>query len=109
MVSSVSSDKKGDAVNINADDAASALACALKAENLIFLTDISGVQDKNKKRMPILKTGSMDQLIKDQVIKGGMIPKVQSARAAINKGVREINIVNGIFGINLHHGTKIIK
>jgi acetylglutamate kinase len=109
VLSSVASDKKGQALNINADDFASALACALKAQNLIFLTDISGVRNKNKKRIPVLKIGQIDELIEDKTIQGGMIPKVQSARQAISKGVGEVDIVNGSLGIELSQGTRIIK
>lgn len=109
VLSSVASDKDGNPLNVNADDFASALACALKAGNLIYLTDISGVQDKEKNRIPVLKTSRMDTLINDGTIHGGMIPKVQSARNAILKGVGEINIVNGYHGIDLSTGTKIIK
>ncbi len=109
VVSSVGSDKKGNAVNINADDAASALARALKAANLIYLTDISGVQDKYKKRIAVLKISDIDGLIEDKTIKGGMIPKVQSARAAIQKGVGEVGITNGYRGIDLSQGTRIVK
>ncbi len=109
VVSSVGSDATGHAVNINADDVASALAIKLKAENLIFLTNISGVLDQQKKRIPLLKTGKIDALIKKAVITGGMIPKVQSARAAIRKGVGEVDIVNGKFGIDFKYGTRICE
>jgi acetylglutamate kinase len=109
VLSSVGSDKEGEAVNINADDVASALAIQLRAANLIFLTNISGVLDQNKKRIPVLKTGDIDRLIKTGVITGGMIPKVQSARAAIQKGVGEVDILNGKEPIRLDGGTRIIK
>jgi acetylglutamate kinase len=109
VVSSVGSDKEGHAVNINADDVASVLAIALKAQNLVFLTNIGGVLDGEKKRIPILKTKNIDYLIAESVISGGMIPKVQSARAAIHKGVGEIDIVNGKDGIDFNTGTRIVK
>jgi acetylglutamate kinase len=109
VLSSVASDKKGGALNVNADDFASALACHLKAGHLVYLTDIAGVQDKKKKRIPVLKIGEMNGYINDKTITGGMIPKVQSARNAILKGVGEVNIVDGTRGINLNAGTRIIK
>lgn len=109
VLSTVGSDKNGAAVNINADDAASALATKIKAERLIFLTNISGVLNGNKKRIPILKTSKIEALIKNSVISGGMIPKVQSARKAIQQGVGEVDIVLGTKGINFNFGTRIVK
>jgi acetylglutamate kinase len=109
IVSSVGSDRSGNAVNINADDAASAVAVALKAGRLVFLTNIAGVRDALGRRIPVLKIDSIDRLIKDGVITGGMIPKVQSARHAILKGVGEVDIVNGLEGVKVNRGTRIIK
>jgi acetylglutamate kinase len=109
VISSVASDSMGEPVNINADDAASAIAVALKADNLIFLTDISGVLNQKRERIPVLKIKQMAALIDAGVITGGMIPKVQSAKNAILKGVGEVDIVNGFEGINLKHGTRILK
>lgn len=108
ILSSVGSDSKGRAVNINADDAASAIAKACKADHLVFLTNVSGVLDDRKKRIPVLHVSEIDALIRHGVIKSGMIPKVQSARAAIRSGVSEVNIVNGLNGIAIDQGTKII-
>lgn len=109
VVSSVGSDRTGDAVNINADDAASAVAIALKAGRLVFLTNVAGVRDALGRRIPVLKIEAIDRLIKDGVITGGMIPKVQSARNAILKGVGEVDIANGLEGIRVDHGTRILK
>jgi acetylglutamate kinase len=109
IVSSVASDRTGDAVNINADDAASAVAVALKAGRLVFLTNVAGVRDALGRRIPVLKIDSIDRLIKDGVITGGMIPKVQSARNAILRGVGEVDIVNGLEGIRVDHGTRILN
>lgn len=109
VVSSVASDSNGGALNMNADDAASALAISLKAANLVFLTNISGVLDNHKQRIPILKSSRIDSLIDSHVITGGMIPKVQSARAALMKGVGEVDILNGKLGVNQASGTRIIK
>lgn len=109
IVSSVGSDKTGSAVNINADDAASAVAISLKAAHLVFLTNVAGVRDALGRRIPVLRIASIDRLIRDGVITGGMIPKVQSARSAIVKGVGEVDIVNGLEGIRIEHGTRILK
>lgn len=109
VVSSVGSDAAGKPVNINADDIASAIGIALKCDNLIFLTNVSGVLDQNKERIPHLKTTRIDALIQQAIITGGMIPKVQSARAAILKGINKITITNGKFGIAVEKGTVISK
>jgi acetylglutamate kinase len=107
ILSSVAADGKGRAVNINADDAASALAIALKAERLIFLTNTSGVLDARKKRIPVLRANEISGLIDNGVISGGMIPKIQSARNAIQRGVGEVDILNGKQGIDFNSGTRI--
>ncbi len=107
VVSSVGSDPNGNPVNINADDVASALAVQLRAANLVFLTNISGVLNHEKKTIPVLRTGTIDKLISDAVITGGMIPKVQSARVGIKSGVGEVDILNGKKGIDFKSGTKI--
>jgi acetylglutamate kinase len=109
VLSSVGSDKNGRAMNVNADDFASAVACALKAEHLVYLTDIAGVQNKYKKRIPVLKTSEIDGYIEDKTITGGMIPKVQSARNALQKGVGEVDIIDGFRGLDLNSGTRILK
>ena len=109
VVSSVGSDAKGMAVNINADDAASAIAVAMKAARLVFLTNVAGVRGSDGKRIPVLKISQIDRLIEEGVITGGMIPKVQSARKAILAGVGEIDIVNGLDGIQINGGTRILK
>lgn len=109
VISTVGSDQEGAAVNINADDAASAVATDLKARHLIFLTNISGVLDAQKKRIPILKISTITELINQSVIQGGMIPKVQSAKRAIQNGVGEVDILNGGEGIKINGGTRIMK
>lgn len=109
VVSSIGSDAKGQAVNINADEAAAALAVAMKAEHLVFLTNISGVKDKKKKTIRTLKIGAIAGLVQDGTITKGMIPKVESARKAVLSGVGQVNILNGTKGIKLAAGTAIRK
>ncbi len=109
VISSVASDAKGAPVNINADDFASGLAIALKARHLVFLTDVAGVKDAQKKRIPVLKTHQIQELIDDGVVYGGMIPKLQSAASAIMKGVGEVDILKGGGGLLWSLGTRILK
>lgn len=98
VISSVGTDEHGESYNINADTAAAAVATALKAEKLIFLTDIDGVradpQDPTS-LFPILTVDHARELIAQGVITGGMIPKVNSCVEAIEKGVRRVHILNG--------------
>ncbi|MDE2181288.1 MAG: acetylglutamate kinase, partial [candidate division NC10 bacterium] len=88
-------DEAGVTYNINADLAAGAIAAALQAEKLIFLTDTDGILDKDGVLIPTLSRQRVRQLIADGVISGGMLPKVQACLAALDKGVGKTHIVNG--------------
>ena len=84
--------------NINADLAASKLAVALQAEKLILLTDMRGLLlDRNDEStlLPEVKVSGVPKLIKDGVIAGGMIPKVDCCVEAVREGVRRANIQDG--------------
>ncbi|MBQ8078384.1 MAG: acetylglutamate kinase, partial [Oscillospiraceae bacterium] len=84
--------------NINADLAASKLAVALQAEKLILLTDVRGLLlDRNDENtlLPEIKVSGVPKLIKDGVIAGGMIPKVDCCVEAVREGVRQANIQDG--------------
>lgn len=85
----------GQTYNINADTFAGAIAGALKAKRLIFLTDVPGVLDGNKALIAELKVGDIPGLIADGVITGGMIPKVETCVYAIEQGVEGVVIVDG--------------
>ena len=98
VISTVGVDAAGESYNINADTAAAAIATALKAEKLIFLTDIDGVRrvpEDPTTLYPILTVEQARALIADGTISGGMIPKVNSCVDAIEKGVRRVHILNG--------------
>ena len=85
----------GQALNINADLVAGAIAGALQAEKLILLTDVEGVKDKAGSLLRSLQQDELDELIGDGTIVGGMIPKVNCCRDALNQGVRKTHIVDG--------------
>ena len=98
VISSVGTDENGQSYNINADTAAAAVATALKAEKLIFLTDIDGVRadaEDPASLLPVLTTDHALDLIAEGVISGGMIPKVTACIDAIEKGVHRVHILNG--------------
>ncbi|GAB4482517.1 MAG: acetylglutamate kinase [Thermodesulfovibrionales bacterium] len=85
----------GEALNINADFVAAAVASALKAEKLILLTDVAGLLDKKGRIISTLKKGQVPKLMKDGTISGGMIPKVQACLSSIDAGVGKTHIIDG--------------
>jgi acetylglutamate kinase len=85
----------GETYNVNADTFAGAVAGALKAKRLLFLTDVPGVLDKSGQLIKELKVGEIHGLIADGTITGGMIPKVETCIYAIEKGVEGVVILDG--------------
>lgn len=83
----------GQAFNVNADTAASELAVALQADQFILISDVPGVLDGAKNVISELDQASIDQLIAEQVITGGMIPKVRASLDSIARGLKSIHIV----------------
>ncbi len=98
VVSTVGCDSDGNTYNINADTAAARIAGELKAESLISMTDIEGIlSDKNDPSTLISKVYVSDapRLMKEGIISGGMIPKVNCCIEAIRRGVRKVFIIDG--------------
>ncbi len=106
--------------NINADDAACAIAKAIGAEKLAFLTDIEGVRrdvDDPDSLISILTLASAKKLISDGIVGGGMIPKLNNCVDAVENGVERVHILDGRrehcllleFFTNKGIGTAIIK
>ncbi len=85
----------GEAFNINADLVAGAIAGALKAEKVIYLTDIEGVKDQEGKLLSTIRVEEIEELINQGVAKGGMIPKLKSARKALKAGVKKAHVIDG--------------
>jgi acetylglutamate kinase len=83
------------AYNVNADVAAGRIAGELQADRVIFLTDIAGVLNKQMELIPSLSVRQIDELIKDETITGGMIPKTSYATSAVQLGVRGAFITDG--------------
>jgi len=90
-----SEDSYSEGFNINADLAASAIAKALKAEKIIFLTDTKGILDKDKNLISTLREDEIKRLIKEKVITGGMLPKVEASLDTISSGVKKAHIIDG--------------
>lgn len=91
--------------NVNADEAAGAVAVALSADEVVFVTNVPGVL-VNGDVVPQLTRSEIERLIADGTISGGMIPKVRAALTALDAGVRAARITD-LEGI-LEHGTIII-
>jgi acetylglutamate kinase len=95
VIAPVAPGRDGATYNINADTFAGAIAGALRATRLLFLTDVPGVLDKDKNLIKELSVAQARALIKDGTISGGMIPKVETCIDAINAGVEGVVILNG--------------
>ena len=120
VVFPVGMDKDGVTYNINADEAASSIATALRAEKLAYLSDVEGVRldpEDPESVISELYTNEAQDLIEQGVISGGMLPKIENCIDAINKGVSRVHIMDGriphgllleIF-TNKGIGTAIIK
>jgi len=85
----------GSSYNINADLVAGKVAAVLKAEKLMLLTNVSGLQNKQGEILTGLNVNLVDKLIADGTIYGGMLPKIQCALDAVNSGVPYVHIVDG--------------
>ena len=88
-------DNNNNIYNINADSAASAIASQLSAEKIIFLTDQAGVLNNKKKLITSLNFNEIKELIKKNVITGGMLPKIKACTSAISENVKMAHIVDG--------------
>ena len=95
VLAPIAQGSNGDTYNINADTFAGAIAGALGAKRLLFLTDVPGVLDNDKKLIEELRVGDIPGLIADGTITGGMIPKVETCMYAIERGVEGVVILDG--------------
>lgn len=98
VISTVGGDSEGNVYNINGDTAAAYIAGALGAERLIMMTDIAGIlrdKDDPETLIPSVTIKEAEQLFKDGVISGGMIPKVECCITAIKCGVKDVTIMDG--------------
>ncbi len=120
IVYPIGMDDNGDAYNINADEAASAIATALKAEKLAYLSDVEGVRMDPEDPASVISELYVDEaekLVEEGVIKGGMLPKIRNCIEALKEGVSRIHIMDGRiphsllleFFTNKGIGTAIIQ
>jgi acetylglutamate kinase len=92
VVASVALGREGTLLNVNADSAAAALAAALRAESLVFLTDVAGLLDAGGNVVPELDPATAWSLIRSGAVAGGMRPKLLACLDAVHAGVGEIFI-----------------
>ena len=95
VIAPVAISREGETLNVNADTFASALAARMKAKRLLLLTDVAGVLDKDKNLVTQLTIEEARQLIKDGVISGGMIPKIEGCIEVVEAGVEGVVILDG--------------
>jgi acetylglutamate kinase len=95
VIAPVAPGRDGHTYNINADTFAGAIAGALGAKRLLFLTDVPGVMDADRVFQKELKADQCRRMIADGIISGGMIPKVETCIDAIDRGVEGVVILNG--------------
>jgi acetylglutamate kinase len=94
IVASVALGPLGEYYNVNADDFAAALAKALRADRLLYLTDSGGVLDAAKNLVPVVKTREIRRLIQDGTVRDGMIPKLLSCERLLAQNVGEVDILS---------------
>nr|WP_132947798.1 acetylglutamate kinase [Thermolongibacillus altinsuensis] len=111
VVAPIGMDENGQKYNINADAAAAAVAKAVRADQLLFVTDVPGILREGE----VVKEATVEtvqEMMKDGTIYGGMIPKVQAALESLVDSLEEVAIVSGkttFYSIHGLHGTKIKK
>ncbi|MBW1741030.1 MAG: acetylglutamate kinase [Deltaproteobacteria bacterium] len=95
VIAPVGVGESGETYNINADWVASKIAVALNAVKLILLTDVEGVMDKTRSLISSIKAGAMKKMLEEGTISGGMIPKIECAIEALQRGVGRVHIIDG--------------
>ena len=86
--------RKNQTYNINGDTAAGAIAKSLKSRRLLLMTNVEGVLDKNKKLIGEITSSRILEMIKNETITGGMIPKINTCLDAVNNGVTAVGIID---------------
>lgn len=107
VLSPVSAGPDGEPLNVNADLAAVALAAALGASRLVLASDVSAVRDGAGVEIPTLHASAAGDLVRQGVAAGGMVPKIQAARAALEANVVEVRI--GSLDALFSGGTRVVQ
>ena len=117
VVASLGLGARGDYLNINADDLAAALAIALHADRLLYLTESGGVWDAERCLLPKVSLRDIPRLIREGIVRDGMIPKLQSCARTLRHHVHEIDIISPatpqallrVLKAGERVGTRIVK
>lgn len=117
VVASVALSHHGEYLNVNADEFAAALAIALKADRLFYLTESGGVWDADRRLLPVVRLSEIQRLIETGIVRDGMIPKLQSCARTLRRTVGEIDILSpdvpnvlvGALTDVVRGGTRIVK
>jgi acetylglutamate kinase len=117
VVASLGLDRHGEYLNINADDLAAALATALHADRLLYLTESGGVWDAERQVLPKVTLREIPRLIQKGIVRDGMIPKLQSCARTLRQHVQEIDIISPavprvllrVLQAGARVGTRIVK
>jgi acetylglutamate kinase len=117
VVASLAPNARGEYFNINADDFAAALASAIEADRLLYLTESGGVWDAEARLLPVVKLNDISGLIRAGIVRDGMIPKLRSCARILGRAVGEIDILSPAVPEGLLRaaesqeavGTRIIK
>ena len=95
VISPIGLDKKSQYLNINADSVAGKVAESLSAEKLILLTDVKGITDKKGKLLSKISSAKANKILKNGIVKDGMVPKLIAAVEAAKSGVSSAHIIDG--------------
>jgi acetylglutamate kinase len=95
VIAPIAAGPNGEAMNVNADTAAAAIAGSLRAAKFMLMTDVDGVLDSKGQLIPSLRASEIERLIDEGTITGGMIPKVRCALQAVDTGVEKVHIIDG--------------
>ena len=95
IIAPVGAGPSGETFNINADLVAGKVAAALSAGRLIFITDVDGLLDVSGKLVSTVDRAQARQMIEDNSISGGMIPKIECALEALEQGIEKVQMING--------------
>ena len=94
VISSIGSDKNGETLNLNADNVASAVARYLECKKLIYLTDVDGLMIDHQ-LVSKITLDQMDEICEHPDVQGGMVPKLDCSKQAVQGGVDSVHIING--------------
>ncbi|HJL20214.1 MAG TPA: acetylglutamate kinase [Sandaracinaceae bacterium LLY-WYZ-13_1] len=95
VIAPVAVDTEGRSLNVNADTVAGAVASALEAEKLVLMTDTEGIRGRDGAVSSSLSAAAIERLVEDDVIAGGMIPKVRCGLEALEAGVGKVHVIDG--------------